>query len=165
MSLELDLCFRLAQQLQAILILSSWHIEGTSAVYDYIQSGKSEIAIRDKMNGMEQGRTGWNKIERDWMVMILGFKNTIDYCSWLVNEIHQYHAQWTWTVITFSGVSLYWLNILLKMFIYSVIMKVISCYTFSHSYLWFCAEWRLLNLSNKAMSKYEKWELTFYFFC
>jgi hypothetical protein len=30
----------------------------------------------------------------------IGFKNTVDYCLWMVNEIFLNHSQQTWTVYT-----------------------------------------------------------------
>ncbi len=51
----------------------------------------SEIAIKEKMNGTEQDRMGLNGNS-------IGFENTVDYCLWMVNEIHQYLFQQTWMV-------------------------------------------------------------------
>ncbi len=48
----------------------------------------SEIDIGDKMNGMERDRMRLNGNG-------IGFENTIDYHSWMVNEIFQYSCQQT----------------------------------------------------------------------
>ncbi len=50
---------------------------------------KSEIVIWEiEQDGMRLNGNG------------IGFENTFDYRSWMVNEIHQYHSQWTWMVFT-----------------------------------------------------------------
>jgi hypothetical protein len=66
----------------------------TQAIIQFI-TGMSELAIWEKMNGTEKDGTVWNEIEQR-----IGFENAVDYCSWKVNKIHQYHSKWTWTVFT-----------------------------------------------------------------
>jgi hypothetical protein len=45
-----------------------------------------------------QNGTGWDGTRLNGNC--IGFKNTVDYHSWMVNEIHQYHSQQTWMVFT-----------------------------------------------------------------